>query len=262
MDRRQFVLQPEEPIIRWVHPYEHSERMVEFGETLYGRTMDISEVGVLLHASPFVAIPMPRLLGAEGRALAEPGALWHPLWWIPEDVSRPQMVGSETEPLDMRMVRMVIELCEAGWLDPVSAEWANLEHLALASEDEVRAFASNAFGGEERRSAAVENAFLAFAQVEADGFAEGPKAFLEILDDLKRSEKPMSNIGKFVALAARWFAADEVERTYWDGVVQAVGSGGADPELLYEIEAHLAAVDAQWTEVFAEPEPHESVGVA
>lgn len=258
--KQRFMLELGEPIVRWVHPYSHVEQLGRIADEMFGHPeLTPSEVSQMVNLTPFVAIPMPVHLGAAGRFFVASHRRWHPLWWLPDHVIEPQRVGDKSEPTDMRMIRLIIEFINAGLLDRNTGEWEDLSRLQDISPEAAAAEMSERFGGPDRRESAVADAYGAFTQVEADGFALAPQAFLEILSDIASSDDDHEKqLAEFVPTAARWFSSDREERKFWSGVLQSLDGGTPAIDLAPLMTEHLEDLDRIWAEVFRELESADS----
>lgn len=263
MPTRPLILDLGEPIIRWVHPYEHIGRLGSVADQMFGHPeLSVQEVSALVHLSPFVALPMPVHLGAAGRIFVASSHRWHPLWWIPDHVIEPQSVVSAVEPTDMRMIRIIVECINAGLLDPDSGEWEDLSRLRDVSPEDAAAEMDNLFGGPNERAAAVETSYVAFVQVEADGFEVGPKEFLTILREVDAAGAAEERLADVVPLAARWFATDQDQRGFWTDALSRIDSGEPPGQILPDVVRHLELLDQRWSEVFDELEGADVDGLA
>ena len=134
--RRHWLTEPGEPLLAPNEPLTIVGRFLEFT-----RTTGISPAALSMSRVGAVPVPAPDSPGGGPRAFHGLSAdhLWHPLFWLPEHLTRRVMIQesdtsarSETDDEWVARVLLVLELAgvydvEDGWIDMLAAHDLNLD---------------------------------------------------------------------------------------------------------------------------------------
>lgn len=128
---RAFESSPGDSLLVPGDPAEDAYRQVQY-RRLTGIDFDHLQI------SPLVAIPIPTPPSdGFGRRTHWAGAraelLWHPLMWLPADLTQRVEIDGQSENLDTFMVRVALELTDSGLYDVDSGRWVDV--LALIGLD-------------------------------------------------------------------------------------------------------------------------------